>query len=140
MRKELTGGDNPQPDWLRHVGWWVFVESGQAGQGLLYRLIRIAVVCRPGELVALQRPAGRDPDLHLDRVATAAQSIVLRQIALQFALEQIGVIVEGVDVLFEPDEERNYRAMAIDTERVNMEKLDKNLLQVICLTLDQLFG
>ena len=53
---------------------------------------------------------------------------------------KIKVIVEGVDVLFEPDEERNYRAMAIDTERVNMEKLDKNLLQVICLTLDQLFG
>jgi hypothetical protein len=53
---------------------------------------------------------------------------------------KIKVTVEGVDVLFEPDEERNYRAMAIDTERVNMEKLDKNLLQVICLTLDQLFG
>ncbi len=53
---------------------------------------------------------------------------------------KIKVTVEGVDILFEPDEERNYRAMAIDTERVNMEKLDKNLLQVICLTLDQLFG
>ncbi len=53
---------------------------------------------------------------------------------------KIKVTVEGVDVLFEPDEERNYRAMAIDKERVNMEKLDKNLLQVICLTLDQLFG
>ena len=53
---------------------------------------------------------------------------------------KIKVIIEGTEILFEPDEERNYRAMVADSEMDKKTQLNKDLLQVICTTLDDLFG
>jgi hypothetical protein len=53
---------------------------------------------------------------------------------------KIKVTVEGTEILFEPDEERNYRAMITDLEKFNHTNINKLLLQEICKTLDQLFG
>ncbi len=53
---------------------------------------------------------------------------------------KIKVTVEGTEILFEPDEERNYRAMINDLEKFNQLSINKLLLQEICKTLDLLFG
>ena len=53
---------------------------------------------------------------------------------------KIKVTIEGTEILFEPDEERNYRAMIPDAEIENRDRLNKPLLKQICNTLDQLFG
>ena len=53
---------------------------------------------------------------------------------------KIKVTVEGTEILFEPDEERNYRAMTIDPEMDKNNHLNKDLLKTICITLDDLFG
>jgi hypothetical protein len=53
---------------------------------------------------------------------------------------KIKVTVEGTEILFEPDEERNYRAMITDLEKFNQSNIDRLLLQEICKTLDELFG
>lgn len=53
---------------------------------------------------------------------------------------KIKVTIDGTEILFEPDEERNYRAMINDLEKFNHSNIDKLLLQEICKTLDELFG
>ncbi len=53
---------------------------------------------------------------------------------------KIKVNVDGTEILFEPDEERNYRAMITNLEKFNQSNIDKLLLQEICKTLDKLFG
>ena len=53
---------------------------------------------------------------------------------------KIKVTVDGTEILFEPDEERNYRAVIPDTELQKRDHLNKPLLAQICKTLDQLFG
>ncbi len=53
---------------------------------------------------------------------------------------KIKVTIKGTEILFEPDEERNYRAMITDLEKFNNPHIDKELLQEICKTLDLLFG
>ncbi len=53
---------------------------------------------------------------------------------------KIKVNVEGTDILFEPDEERNYRAVIANTDVERMATSNKDLLQLICRTLDDLFG
>ena len=47
---------------------------------------------------------------------------------------KIKVTVDGTEILFEPDEERNYRAMITDLEKFNQSNIDKLLLQEICKT------
>ncbi len=51
---------------------------------------------------------------------------------------KIKVTVEGIEILFEPDEERNYRAVNYDSGK--SISIDLGLLQAICKTLDDLFG
>ncbi len=53
---------------------------------------------------------------------------------------KIKVNVDGMDILFEPDEERNYRAVIDYTALDKMSSVNKDLLQLICQTLDELFG
>lgn len=53
---------------------------------------------------------------------------------------KIKVNLDGTDVLFEPDEERNYRAVIDYGELDKMSSVNKALLQLICKTLDELFG
>ncbi len=53
---------------------------------------------------------------------------------------KIKVTIDGTEILFEPDEERNYRAMITDLENFNQSNINKLLLQEICKTLDELFG
>ena len=53
---------------------------------------------------------------------------------------RIKVTVEGTEILFEPDEERNYRAIITDREKFSQPDINKLLLQYICKTLDLLFG
>ena len=53
---------------------------------------------------------------------------------------KIKVTVEGTEIVFEPDEERNYRAMITDSEMHLRDHISRPLLQEICKTLDQLFG
>lgn len=53
---------------------------------------------------------------------------------------KIKVTINGTDLLFEPDEERSYRAVAGIDEMHSMQKLDAGLLRTICETLDELFG
>jgi hypothetical protein len=53
---------------------------------------------------------------------------------------KISVTVSGIDILFEPDEERNYRAVLAETDRDKISSLPTDLLQLICQTLDELLG
>lgn len=53
---------------------------------------------------------------------------------------KIKVNIEGTDILFEPDEERNYRAVITQPDLDKMPSFNKELLQLICQTLDELFG
>lgn len=49
---------------------------------------------------------------------------------------KLSVDVEGTEVLFEPDEQRNYRAMLADPD--SLKKVDKNLVKAIADTLSSL--
>ena len=42
---------------------------------------------------------------------------------------QIKVMIDGVAIFFEPDEEKNYRALKTDVEMKKSDTIDKNLLQ-----------
>ena len=53
---------------------------------------------------------------------------------------KIKVTIEGTEILFEPDEERNYRALIGEADLGKNNFINKNLLQQICSTLDELFG
>ncbi|MES2373227.1 MAG: hypothetical protein V4557_11655 [Bacteroidota bacterium] len=53
---------------------------------------------------------------------------------------KIKVNLDGTDILFEPDEERNYRAVIDYAALDKMNSVNKDLLQLICQTLDELFG
>lgn len=49
---------------------------------------------------------------------------------------KIQVDVNGIDVIFEPDEERNYRIVVDPDHLEGKKKLDVNLLQAILATLE----
>ena len=53
---------------------------------------------------------------------------------------KIKVTVEEIDVLFEPDEEKNYRATVSNEDREKAGDLDKALLQLISETLHELLA
>lgn len=53
---------------------------------------------------------------------------------------KIKVTVYGIEILFEPDEERHYRATILYAEIQKHDDLNKPLLEQICITLDNLFG
>jgi hypothetical protein len=53
---------------------------------------------------------------------------------------KIRVTIGEADLLFEPDEERNYRAVVADADRDQINRLDTSLLRTICQALDELFG
>lgn len=52
---------------------------------------------------------------------------------------KIKVTVEGIDIFFEPDEEKNYRATVGDIDREKASRLHKAILQAISETLHELF-
>lgn len=60
------------------------------------------------------------------------------------ALQQYGysyritITIDGVDIFFEPDEERNYRAILPDAAG-NKKEIDPKLLQVIATRLEEIF-
>lgn len=51
---------------------------------------------------------------------------------------KLEVKVEGTNVLFEPDEERNWRALISYEDIQANKKLDKDLLQLIAAELDSI--
>ena len=51
---------------------------------------------------------------------------------------KIKVMVNGIGVFFEPDEEKNYRATIDHADRDKAEQLNKSLLQAISETLHEL--
>ena len=53
---------------------------------------------------------------------------------------KIKVTVEEIEILFEPDEERNYRAVMGDADQDKTGQLNKDILQAISETLHKLFG
>jgi hypothetical protein len=53
---------------------------------------------------------------------------------------RIKVTVEGTDIIFEPDEEKNYRATVADADRDKIGRLKRGLLQAISETLHELFS
>ena len=53
---------------------------------------------------------------------------------------KIKVTVDGLDILFEPDEERNYRAVITEADRDKAGHINKALLEVIVETLHELFS
>ncbi len=53
---------------------------------------------------------------------------------------RITVYVEDFPFVFEPDEEKNYRAIIIEQDRKKAEKIDRHLLQAIAETLHDLFA
>lgn len=53
---------------------------------------------------------------------------------------KIKVTVENIDVLFEPDEEKNYRATVSNDDRDSASKLNRELLQAISETLHELLS
>jgi hypothetical protein len=52
---------------------------------------------------------------------------------------KIKVMVDGIGVFFEPDEEKNYRATIDHTDQDKANLLNKSLLQAISETLHELF-
>lgn len=52
---------------------------------------------------------------------------------------QIKVIIDEVAIFFEPDEEKNYRALASVIDMKKMEAINKELLQAISESLHILF-
>lgn len=53
---------------------------------------------------------------------------------------RITVYVEDFPFVFEPDEEKNYRAFIIGQDRKKAERIDQHLLQAIVETLQELFS
>lgn len=53
---------------------------------------------------------------------------------------KIKVTIQDTDLLFEPDEEKHYRAVVAEPDRASVMRLDQSLLRTICETLDELFG
>lgn len=51
---------------------------------------------------------------------------------------KIAVNVEGIEIIFEPDEERNYRAVLTEPE-INKKKIDIELLRLITEELESNF-
>lgn len=51
---------------------------------------------------------------------------------------KIAVVIDGTEILFEPDEERNYRAILPDAQS-QMTKLDKELIGAIVAALEKAF-
>ena len=48
------------------------------------------------------------------------------------------VLINGIEVTYEPDEERNYRAM-VNPEKINeLKEKDKELIQLVVESLDKL--
>lgn len=57
-----------------------------------------------------------------------------------FTSHRIIVFIEDFPFTFEPDEERNYRAVVSMDDRAKAAKIDQNLLQAVVETLHDLFG
>ncbi|MES2005894.1 MAG: hypothetical protein V4450_15355 [Bacteroidota bacterium] len=53
---------------------------------------------------------------------------------------KIRVTIEGVNFVFEPDDEKNYRALLADTDHNKPSSVDTSLLQAIAETLHELFS
>ena len=53
---------------------------------------------------------------------------------------RIIVYIEDFPFVFEPDEEKNYRAIVSEQDRKKAEKVDQHLLQTVSETLQDLFG
>lgn len=53
---------------------------------------------------------------------------------------RIIVYIEDFLFIFEPDEERNYRAVISVENRAKAEKIDRELLQAVAETLHELFS
>jgi hypothetical protein len=61
------------------------------------------------------------------------------KLLLQGYVHRVEVIVDGVPVLFEPDEERNYRALITEEQlKGKGENLNKEVLQAIAERLQNL--
>lgn len=55
-------------------------------------------------------------------------------------IHKIEINIDGIPVIFEPDEERNYRAL-VSHEQINKSKqLSAGLLQAIAMRLNSLLG
>ncbi len=52
-------------------------------------------------------------------------------------LHKITVMIDDVEVIFEPDEERNYRAISADVEKRN--SIDPALVAAVVLALEENF-
>lgn len=48
------------------------------------------------------------------------------------------VIIDGIEVIYEPDEERNYRAVVSPDAAHNLKDKDKELIQLVGAQLDML--
>ena len=67
------------------------------------------------------------------------QEVIFKAQLIQHGyLHAFQIDVNNIPVLFEPDEERNYRAVIDTTKYYNTDKLDRTLLQAIISTLDSL--
>ena len=53
---------------------------------------------------------------------------------------RIKITVQGTTLFFEPDEEKNYRAVLTPGEQENSKKLPKGLLETISEKLQELFS
>lgn len=53
---------------------------------------------------------------------------------------RITVHIENFPFIFEPDEEKNYRAIISIEDQKKADKIDKQLLQTVAETLQDLFG
>ena len=53
---------------------------------------------------------------------------------------RIKITVDGVALLFEPDEEKNYRALLENTEKDGLKAPDREFVQKISETLHSLFA
>jgi hypothetical protein len=69
------------------------------------------------------------------------QQLYFKAIVLTLGLytKKIQMNVNGREVLFEVDEERNYRAYIDPTNREAIDKADKDLLQAITEALESIF-
>ena len=53
---------------------------------------------------------------------------------------RIKITIQGITLFFEPDEEKNYRAVLMPGEQENSKNLPKELLETISQKLQELFG
>ena len=54
-------------------------------------------------------------------------------------IHRIAITIDATEVLFEPDEERNYRAL-IDTGKMDAMRKNQDLLKAIAETLHEVFS